>query len=206
MKSRRFALALAFCLSIFASAQATKLPAAAEKIPTRTFVDAANGISFKYPAAWTMSHEPSFYLAPLISLPKQSAQTIVFFSPSGDSLNTNLGGLEFTYVSLPQPSQTSCLQRITKDMPPESTPPDTVTINGTKFLHISTEDAGLCHQARRNIYETYRHGSCFLFEAAFYTICPDPDDSKAELTPAQSQALSRSLNAIIQTVTISPVK
>jgi hypothetical protein len=173
----------------------------------KTYTDSARGVSFDYPAAWSLSQKPSFYLQPLIFYPQQSVHAIVQFH-SSDNLyaKTNLDGLEFTYVVLPQPSQASCLQRIAKDMEPEAKPPDAVTINGTQFFHINTGDAGLCHQANRNIYETYRHGSCFLFEAAFYTICPDPDDGKAELTPAQSQELSRSLDAIIQTVTIGPVK
>jgi hypothetical protein len=204
MKIRRFAFVLACAVPVFTAAQATKRPAATTKVLT-TYTDPANGVSFKYPAAWTIVREPSFYLPPLISLPQQSPQAVVSLSPSGDYLKTNLGGLEFTYVTLRLPSQASCLQRITEDIR-EDKPPESVTINGTQFFHTNTGDAGLCHQANRNIYETYRHGACFLFEAAFYTVCPDPDDGRAQLTADQSEVLSRPLDAIIQTVKIRAVK
>jgi hypothetical protein len=131
---------------------------------------------------------------------------IVSSSASGVGLATNFGGVEFAYVTVRQLTQASCLERITADLPPDAKRPDAITINRTQFFHINTGDAGLCHQASRNIYETYRHRSCFLFEAAFYTVCPDPDDGRAELTAAQAKALSRPLDAIIQTVAIGPVK
>jgi hypothetical protein len=115
MKIRRFAFVLACAVPVFTAAQATKRPAATTKVLT-TYTDPANGVSFKYPAAWTIVREPSFYLPPLISLPQQSPQAVVSLSPSGDYLKTNLGGLEFTYVTLRLPSQASCLQRITEDI------------------------------------------------------------------------------------------
>jgi len=131
---------------------------------------------------------------------------MVFFKPSGTHPETNFAGLEFTYVARSEPDQVSCLQQVTKDIDPEERPLETVTINGTRFFDITTGDAGLCHQASRNIYETYRHRTCFLFEAAFYTVCPDPNVGRAQITAAQSKALSRPLDAIIESVKISPAK
>lgn len=206
MKIRRSAFVLAICPLFFIAAQAPKPPPPAAKAPLKIYSDSANGVSFNYPADWKMSREPSFYLLPLIFYPQQSAQAMVSFRPSGPHLETNFDGLEFAYVASQEPSQTSCLERVTKEIDPEERRLQTVTINGTRFFDINTGDAGLCHQANRNIYEIYRHGTCFLFEAAFYTVCPDPDDGRVQLTAAQSKALSRPLDAIIQTVKISSVK
>jgi hypothetical protein len=206
MKICRSAFALSCCPLFFIAAQAPKQAAPAARVSLKIYSDSTNGVSFSYPAGWKMSREPSFYLAPLIFYPQQSAQAMVSFRPSGTHIETNFDGLEFAYVALSEPDQTSCLQQVTKDIDPEERRLETVTINGTRFFDINTGDAGLCHQANRNIYETYRHGTCLLFEAAFYTVCPDPDDGRAQLTAAQSKALSRPLDAIIQTVKVSPAK
>ena len=207
MKIRRSALVLCCCPLLFLAAQAPKQAApSAAKVSLKIYSDSTNGVSFSYPADWKMSREPSFYLAPLIFYPQQSAQAMVFDRPSGTHLETNFAGLEFAYVARSEPDQVSCLQQVTKDIDPEERPLETVTINGTRFFDITTGDAGLCHQASRSIYETYRHRTCFLFEAAFYTVCADPDEGRAQLTAAQSKALSRPLDAIIQTVKISPAR
>ena len=207
MKIRRSGFVLCTCSPLFfLAAQAPKQAPPTAKASLKVYSDSTNGVSFSYPANWKMSREPSFYLAPLIFYPQQSAQAMVFFKPSGTHRETNFAGLEFTYVARSEPDQVSCLQRVTKDIDPEERRLETVTINGTRFFDITTGDAGLCHQARRNIYETYRHRTCFLFEAAFYTVCADPDDGRAQLTAAQSKALSRPLDAIIESVKISPAK
>ena len=206
MKIRRSAFVLSCGPLFFLAAQAPKQAPPAAKVSLKVYSDPTNGVSFSYPANWKMSREPSFYLAPLIFYPQQSAQAMVFFKPSGTHLETDFAGLEFTYVARSEPDQVSCLQQVTKDIDPEERPLETVTINGTRFFDITTGDAGLCHQASRNIYETYRHRTCFLFEAAFYTVCPDPNVGRAQITAAQSKALSRPLDAIIESVKISPAK
>ena len=200
MKMRRFAFAC--CPLFFIVAPATKPPIPATKALLKQYSDPTNGVSFKYPADWKMSRDPSFYLQPAIFYPQQSAQAVVSFSPSGTLRETNFDGLEFAYVALPEPNQASCLEHVTKEIDPEERKLETVTINGTRFFHIKAGDGGLCHQANSNIYETYHHGSCLLFEAAFYTVCPDPDEGEAQLTAAQSKALSQPLDAIIHTVQI----
>ena len=182
-----------------ASAQAAK-PANHAATPSKTFTDSVNGVSFTYPSVWTLSRQPSFYLPPLIVTPEIPAQAIAFFSPSGNLYSkTNLGGLEFTYVATPESTQASCLNRVTRNLNPGSRPKP-VLINGTRFLHLHTEDAGLCHQARRDIYETFHDRSCLVLEAAFYTTCADPDDGIRQLTLEESRALSRHLDAVIQSV------
>jgi hypothetical protein len=201
----RFFAAIILCLTGIApvaSSQATRNQPVGAKVPMKVFTDPATGVSFDYPAPWTLTHQASFYLSPMILIPDQAAQAIVYFNPAGNLYSkTNLGGLEFTYLALPESNQASCLKSVVQ-LDPEAKPPATITINGTEFFHFITGDAGLCHQASRDIYGTYRGRSCLLFEAAFYTICPDPDDGRSELTPAQSKALKRHLDTIVQTIRI----
>jgi hypothetical protein len=206
MKIRRSAFVLFLCPFFFIAAQVPKPPATTAKAQLKIYSDSINGVTFNYPVDWSVSQKPAFYLQPLIFDPQQPTPAVVSFRPSGDRVETNFDGLEFVYVALSKPGQTSCLESITKDIDPDERRLETVTINGTRFFDIKTGDAGLCHQASRNIYETYRHGTCFLFEAALHTVCPDPDNGKFQLTAAQSKALSRPLDAIIQTVKILPVK
>jgi hypothetical protein len=85
-------------------------------------------------------------------------------------------------------------------------PADPLTINGARFLHIATSDAGMCHQVSREIYGAFRGGSCFLFEAATQTFCPGVVDGTRELMPAETRALARHLDSIVQSITIGPPK
>jgi hypothetical protein len=134
MKIRRSALVLSCCPLFFLAAQAPKQAAPpAGKVSLKIYSDSTNGVSFSYPADWKMSREPSFYLAPLIFYPQQSAQAIVFYGPSGTHLETNFAGLEFAYVARSEPDQVSCLQHVTKDIDPKERRLETVTINGTRF-------------------------------------------------------------------------
>ena len=206
MKIPPSAFVLAAFPIFFITAQVPKPSAQAMKAPLKIYSDSINGVIFSYPADWYLSQKPSFYLQPLIFNPQQPAQAMVSSRSSGDHPETNFDGLEFTYVALTESSQASCLESVTKDIDPDERRLETVTINRTQFFHIKTGDVGLCHQAGRDVYETYRHGTCFLFEAAFHTVCPDPDNGRAQLTTQQSKALSRPLDAIIQTVKISPAK
>src|ERR1700733_4333655 len=134
MRIRRSIFALCCCPFFFIAAQTPERPASATKAPLKIYSDPTNGVSFNYPADWKMSREPSFYLQPLIFYPQQSAQAIVSFRPSGDHQETNFDGLEFVYVVLPEPSQASCLQHVTKDVDPEERRVGTMTINGTRFF------------------------------------------------------------------------
>jgi hypothetical protein len=84
-------------------------------------------------------------------------------------------------------------------------PLDNVQINGRSFLHISGGEVGLCHQTSSNIYETFSEGRCYLFQSAIHTLCPGVVDGTRELTSAESKALARQLDLIIQSVKIAPV-
>ena len=134
MKIRRSALVLCCCPLFFLAAQTPKQSAPrAARVSLKIYSDSTNGVSFSYPADWKMSREPSFYLAPLIFYPQQSAQAMVFRRPSGTLLETNFAGLEFAYVARSEPDQVGCLEHITKDIDPKERRLETVTINGTRF-------------------------------------------------------------------------
>ena len=189
---------------------AVKAPPAPAKrvVPRKTFTDPANGVSFRYPAVWKFATTSTAFMgSPDILQRGQTGQAVVTFTSAGNFYaKTNLNGLEFTYVALPGTSETACAAAATANASGSVSKPDTVTINGVPFLHVSYGSAGMCHQEGSTVYETYQNGRCYLFEADVHTTCPMVDDGKRALTGAESKALQRHLDAIIQTVRIAPPK
>jgi hypothetical protein len=204
--------ALAAVSQTSARSATPKTPSAAHDVPTLTYRDPANGVSFRYPAAWTLSQENTFMEPPGILEsgvpgPRRAATAVATFSSAGNYYaKTNLTGLEFTYVVLPQRSAEECASMANANLMADSDKPNTVTIQGVPFLHIEFADAGMCHERGADIYETYRGGKCFLFEADFHTMCPGVVEGTRALTVDETKALKRHLDGIVQTVRIEPAK
>ena len=198
----------AFPLAALATTLAAQTSAAppAKPVPMKAYTDRGNGVSFQYPAAWTFSTKGTFYDSPAAIVPADSdPQAVVTFNSAGNVYaKTNLAGLDFTYVALPKPSREACLQQAAAATQDDGTTPKPISLNGIVFVHAVRGDAGMCHQVSGDVYATYRAGRCFLFEADTHTICPGVVDGTHALTPAESKALARHLDAIIRTVTINP--
>ena len=195
---RRWSIAVSVCLPFMAFPQAAN-------VPMKTYTDPASGVSFTYPAAWTLSRTTAFYLGSLVTLPDPLARAVVSFSSRDNYYaKTNLDGLEFTFVAVPEASPETCSQRIGREIDPAGKRAETLTINGRRFLHLAAGDTGMCHGANRDIYQTYSEGSCYLFEADMHTVCADVDAGRRELTAGETKALHRHLDSIMQTVQIKP--
>lgn len=130
--------------------------------------------------------------------------SVCFKAEDNGYARTSLVGLEFTYVTMSEPDQATCLKQVTDYA--RQVQPNTAFIHRTAFHHISTADAGLGHGWNREIDETYRNGQCYLFEGTFEAIYTQPYEGHRPLTRGESDALIGRLKAIMQTVKILPVK
>jgi len=171
----------------------------------KTYRDAQHGVSFQYPMPWVSDPEMGFYLPAQILLPDRKPLAAVGFGGSQKSKyhpypKTNLSGVQFVYVVLPEATAEQC-QHETKGEE-ESDKETQETIHGVSYRHLSSGGAGLCHQAEDQIYAAYRGGRCYLFDAAIDTVCPDPDDGRREITPAEINTLRNQLKQIMQSVRI----
>jgi hypothetical protein len=208
----RIALLTACLLSLFypAVAQTTKRPPVSPKtsgVPIGTFSDPATGVSFSYPSVWKLSRRSQtqpFYESPVILQPDQRPNASVTFSSAGNYYaKTNLAGLSFTYVAIPDSTPEACDKLIAAADTGSSRPPDRIVLDGVSFTHISGGDAGMCHRVAYDVYGTYRDNRCLLFEADTHTLCPGVVDGTRELTAAESKALKRHLNSIVQSLRIN---
>jgi hypothetical protein len=186
------------------------VPATSQAVQLQTFTDPDNSVSFQYPATWKLSQQSAFQQTPAIVQQGLPLQAVVTFPPAGTPFaQTNLDGLEFVYTVAPQTNQPACMRLLSSmSSTPTSAPSsfDTVPISGIPFLHVTSSGAGMCHQVKSIVYAASRAGKCYLFETDTHTLCAGVVDGTHELTPLESARLARTLNSILQSVTIGTPK
>jgi hypothetical protein len=189
-------IGLAALASLCALAQSSS--SKATPVPMATYADPDGDVSFEYPAVWKTDNTQQFYAPTFILMGDRQARMQVVFSPEGNLYEkTTLLGLAFAYVKTVQPSLEACAAMAARDAPDRV---ETVTINGVSFQHTESEVAGMCHEAKQEIYRTYRNGNCYLFEGDMDTTCSGVAEGHRDLTTAETRALMRHLNAIAQSI------
>jgi hypothetical protein len=174
----------------------------------KTFHDAKYGVTFRYPTRWFSGSEVQFYLGseilelkpdggakePIAKLGFVVQQTNKTYS------GTNLNGVQFVYNVIPQSTTEACRKRV-QDL--AENPILQTTIRGVGYNHFAGGDAGLGHQASREIYSTFQKGHCYLFEEAIHTASMN---EVRPLDPAKLQALRNQLDAVMQSVHIEGIR
>lgn len=177
----------------------------------KTFVDPKSGVTFRYPAQWSSGNDVAFYLGSLILVPTQpgngpeTPQANVGFNatePGSAYAGTNLNGVQFVYHVAPAAIADDCRKRILA-VEDEKSKAVQATINGVTYSHFSSADAGLGHQASREIYGTFQEGRCYMFEEDIHYAGMDNPKS---LTAPQLKHLRKHLDAIMQSVRIRAVR
>jgi hypothetical protein len=170
----------------------------------KTFHDPKYGVSFRYPSGWSDGADVDFYLGSEILdvKPEGGAAAPIakvgFAVKEGDPRfsHTHLSGVQFVYNVISQSTPEDCRGRI-QDLSRD--PIVETVLRGVTYHHFSGGDAGLGHQASREIYATFREGRCYLFEEAIHTATGE--NSRA-LTVQQWKHLRRELDAVMQSVHI----
>jgi len=172
------------------------------------FHDSVNGVAFRYPAQWSSGNSLVFYLGSLILIGVQpgagpeAPQANVGFNATeskGPYAGTNLNGIQFVYHVAAATSPDEARKRI---WPGRGGPKTMLTgekIHGVAFDHAFWKDAGLGHQADRDIYATFRDGHCYMFEEDIHTVSMD---NVNPLTEGQLKQLRRELDSVMQSVRI----
>jgi hypothetical protein len=171
----------------------------------KTFHDAQYGVTFQYPARWSAGPDVLFYLGSEILELKpgggahEPLAKVGFVVGEGDKeySATNLNGVQFVYNLIPQSTADACRKRV-QDL--SADPITQTTIHGVIYNHFSGGDAGLGHQASREIFSSFQNGHCYLFEEAIHTMTMD--DAK-QLDHARWKSLRRKLDSVIQSVHIA---
>ena len=173
----------------------------------RRVVDVDGHVSFAFPAGWVrepdeFETEGADYYVPLIFTMSQPGRRIRLSLNRSPWRGTEFAGLAFAEMSFPAASEDVCRGALNVGRPIERRQARVVA--GVKFSGYSADWAGLCHQARGQVYETYRGGRCYAVEADIYSHCGV--DSETMLTPAQYRVLERKLDVLVGSIRFDDAK
>jgi len=173
--------------------------------------DPVYGVSFTYPSEWKEDPKLGWYLgtdilhafATEFEVPHALAKVGFHNTGKGTYAGTMLDGVEFVYFVVPDITKDACYARLTVFL--ENTmagrQPSSAAIHGVRYLHFESGDGGLGHAAGRDIYAGYLEDRCYLFEAGIHS---EPGSDRRILTKEQNNELRARLNAVMQSVQISP--
>ena len=175
----------------------------------KSYVDREYGVSFQYPAEWKLDNNLGFYLGTqILPNPEGSSEgpdkprAIVGFErklnaqgqyPDG----TNLSGVEFVYLVLPQADAAHCYARLGADA--NGWKRSQIVVAGVTYQRVQGGDAGLGHGATRDLYGTFREGRCYLFEGDIHTTTAD---NPKFLAGAKLRKIENQIAAVMQSVKI----
>ena len=190
------------------AADAPRAPSVAEPRSTALTVyrDPATGVSFQYPTAWRPANAAEDLPAPDFEQVAGSPRMTQVFVPKGTAFEaTNLQALSFSHTVKRGVLAAGCTAIPAKAVG-GSAGTTKVSYNDTSYAEASGNDAGACHRLTAQVDSTLKDGECLVFERDFATTCPglDGSGSPQALTDAQSTTLKQHLDAIMQSVAISP--
>lgn len=202
-------------LAMAAASAFLALPSLAQNAPpaaaaTKTFSDSKHGVSFRYPANWTLATEQHFYIPEsILTLPEPqsgghaTARAAVFLDAKDwpGLEKTNLQGADFVYNTRRGANLQACTAWLHRQVNFDKTSEE--TRNGISFTHVSTGSAGLCHQADESIEVHQANGTCFFFDLAVHTLCPGVEEGTRGITPDELKGVRAQLLTIFDTVRIS---
>jgi hypothetical protein len=188
--------------------------AQAQSPALKTWHDEAYGVTFRYPAQWTSGPEIGFYLGSEIldydsdgGAKEPLAKVGFVVGPeAGPYSGTNLNGVQFVFNVIPHSTGDQCRKSVEEvaNLPLVQT-----ILHGIAYDHYSGGDAGLGHQASREIYSTFRDGHCYLFEESIHTVSINEEPlSSLQVKRFRSQLkqLQNQLDKVMQSVRFEPAQ
>ena len=171
--------------------------------PMKSYTDEVGGISLHYPALWTFSKISVSYFPSAIAPNGEPVQAVFSLSPQGNYYeHTTLTGLRFLYRRLKAANRPECDSILLNNR--DIGKLEHLTLHGVPFSHLATGEAGMMKAESQEAYATWRGGTCYLFEEQLDEIAKGTDDQKTRsLTAAETRALRRHLNDILQSVKFS---
>ena len=173
-------------------------------VPMKSYTDEVGGISLHYPAVWTFSKTAGSYFPSAIAPNGEPVQAVFSFSPQGNLYeHTTLTGLQFLYRRLEAVTRPECESILLTNR--DIGKLEHLIVHGVPFSHLATGEAGMMKAESQEAYATWRGGTCYLFEEQLDEIAKGTDDQKTRsLTAAETRALRRHLNDILQSVKFTP--
>jgi hypothetical protein len=183
--------------------------------PLKTYTDAAHGVSFRYPASWVAG--TSFGYIPTASS-RGDVEPVAGFgfdagiSPESQPIiiegNSFVANFGIVYSVHPSASAAECDSATKTILDGEETGKVTyIKLGGITYSKHRISDAAMMKALSGTLYESFRHGICYLFETDEETITMaafDEDDAKKMTTAAvkDSRSVSSYLLDVMKSVRI----
>ena len=184
---------------------------------TMQFTDPAHGVSFTYPASWTLDkdqkNQPFFMslaITPADDAPATEGLSALIYTKSipGMTLapDTMFDGMEFAYDVHNVPTSDACLvlaKPANLQVPIDHV--DEITIQGNHYWHARTSSNFVGDGLNDDIYTFYSSGYCYRFDLAVSLSSANQDTpGPRKLTPAEKVHVDASLQSIFNSLRIVP--
>jgi hypothetical protein len=225
MKLRHTLLALALPLSA-AVAQKPKASQATKPIPVpdsapvgaaeQAFQDKHYKVSFRTPPGWEVAHKDgqvsTFHLDARSAPPQTQLRGVAMIDFNPFPYST-LAGAIFYFSVEPKTTDEECSLQATgpkaeiaasaeeTQSKTKSVRKDVQDIAGMAFAHGHDEHGDMCVEARDEVYTTWRKHSCYRFDLAMNTFCPEASGAQP-ITAKQIHDVNQRLTGILSTVVL----
>jgi hypothetical protein len=222
MKLRHTLFALALPLSTALAQKASKNSQPSKPIPVpqaapagsteQAFADKHYKVSFRTPPGWEVTHKDgqvsTFHLDARSAPPQAQLRGVAMIDFNPFPYSTLAGALFYFSVE-PKTTDEECSLQATglKPQPTEvstETRPqrkDVLDIAGMAFAHGHDEHGDMCIEARDEVYTTWRKHSCYRFDLAMNTFCPEASGAQP-ITGKQIHDVNERLTSILSTVVL----
>jgi hypothetical protein len=175
------------------------------------FSDPKFGVSFHYPASWTISASQPFYMqlaiSPELDVPNKDRLRALIYTKSLANVvswpKTHFEGVEFGYDAHSVPTADAC-HALANPENGEIEPVDDVTMGGHRYWHIKEGNAGLGHSMGEDVYTLYSSGKCLRFDLAVSQLDADLEGvPQRAITSHEQSLIDASLRDILTSVRIT---
>jgi len=166
------------------------------------FQDANNGVTVQYSGAWRPLRAlvDEHYLRPR----KQPVRLALVLDSGPQAYpGTEVAGLSFSYVVVPEHTAAGCDQALVGNH--DAAPEGTVTINGRRFEVAGEQDAARNQEVVERLYSTFANDRCYLFALQMTKVGFGLYDSIKPVTQDEMDDAERRMESVLRTVRIENV-
>jgi hypothetical protein len=175
------------------------------------FVDKHYKVSFRTPPGWEITHKDgqvsTFHLDARSAPPQTQLRGVAMLDFNPFPYST-LAGAIFYFSVEPKTTDQECELQATglklSSVEPSTERPirkDILDIAGMAFVHGHDEHGDMCIEARDEVYTTWRKHSCYRFDLAMNTFCPEASGAQP-ITSKQIHDVNQRLTGILSTVVL----
>jgi hypothetical protein len=166
----------------------------------RLFRDPRYGVSFRIPAAWTLTRKDAEVSTFTLDV-RNAAHTTQMRAVANITFNphpySTFSGAFFYFSVTPRTTAAQCTAQASARAPRTVV---TAPLDGIPFTHGYDEHGGICTESRDEIYTTLRADTCYRFDAVINTFCGGDVSGVKDITPAELDSVRKRMQTILDSV------